>query len=414
VNKLILIMIDGISSEKFSEIRQHLPHLDQLAKQGTYVEELTPEICGTSFPGRTSMIVGRPATEHGIYGNKIWDKDVFRWSNPYDVRTETLASLSQEQGADVVNAGFGMVRPEDCDLYISPWWVDDVLSETVDGEPHPQNANWKMQHKRLDPNNRLSALGLSHADIVNPVSDRQNILPLGTLADYQLMEMAARLIESDRAPDLIMLEVAITDYFLHLYGTEHPVTQMSLRTADAQVGMLIERLRNAGKLQDYNFAIMSDHGHHLMQQSIHCDLLLPEGTRWSSEGSMLFVAPNSAAHAEQVTKRLLEEGMEHWPSKIVPNDLTETLLVFCCPEGELISFEKDLQGSGKIRGISKYQSNHGMRPGTPQDNRFCIFSGPNVPVSQVDFAQAVQVAPTMAGILGVKTPWEAPAIFDPI
>ncbi|MEH6444815.1 MAG: alkaline phosphatase family protein [Oceanospirillaceae bacterium] len=411
MNKLILIMIDGISCEKFQSIRHQLPHLDRLAKQGTYVEALTPEVCGTSFPGRTSMVVGRPSSEHGIYGNKIWDGEVFRWSNPYDVRTETIASLTKEAGGDVVNIGFGMVRPEDCDLYVNPWWVDDVLSTGVDGSPHPENANWRMKHKNLDPNQRLTKLGLSAQSITNPVDDRAQTLALGVLADYQLLEMAAEVINSDKAPDLIMTEIAVTDYFLHLYGTEHPITEMSLRTADAQVGALIEKLRNAGTLDDYNFAIMSDHGHHLMPDSVHCDLLLPEGCRWSSEGSMLFVAPRSDAEAELVTSKLLEIGMEVWPEPLLPKDIAADVLVFSCKEGQYVSFEKDLQGTGSIRGVSKYQSNHGMRPGTKEDYRFCIFFGPDVPQQEIAFAQAVQVAPTIAKIMDVTTPWTAKAIF---
>lgn len=414
MNKLILIMIDGVSSDKFKEIRHQLPHLDRLAKQGTYVEALTPETCGTSFPGRTSMVVGRPPNEHGVYGNRIWDGEVFRWSNPYDVRTETLPSLAKEAGADVVNAGFGMVRPEDCSLYINPWWVDDVLSETADGQPHPENANWKMAHKNLDPSNRLATLGLSAESIANPALDREQTLALGVLADYQLMEMAANIINSEQSPDLIMMEVAVTDYFLHMYGTEHPLTEMSLRTADAQVGTLIEQLRNAGTLDQYNFAIMSDHGHHLMEDSVHCDLLLPEGCRWSSEGSMLFVAPRSEQEAQEVTQSLLSIGMEIWSKKLLPNDIEEDVLVFSCKEGEYVSFEKDLKATGQLRGVSKYRSNHGMRPGTKEDYRFCIFAGPNVPQQQVDFAQAVQMAPTMAEIMGIQTPWQAQPVLKAI
>ncbi len=412
MNKLILIMIDGISSDKFHTMRHQLPHLDQLAKQGTYVRELTPEVCGTSFPGRTSMIVGRPSREHGVYGNKIWDGEVFRWSNAYDVRTETIASLTKDAGGDVVNMGFGMVRPEDCSAYVSPWWVDDVLSQDVNGNPHPANDNWQMPNRDLDPHKRFAAIGRSADEIMNPIkTDRDQTLALGVLADYQLMELAAQVINSDKSPDLIMMEVAITDYFLHMYGTEHPITEMSLRTADAQVGTLIEQLRNAGTLDQYNFAIMSDHGHHLMEDSIHCDLLLPEGCRWSSEGSMLFVAPRSDEEAAQVTESLLSLGMEVWQDPLVPEDVEDKLLTFSCPAGQYISFEKDLKGTGKITGTSKYMSNHGMRPGTKEDYRFCIFSGPNVPKQQVDFAQAVQVAPTIAAIMGVDTPWQASSII---
>ncbi|EPJ48349.1 MAG: hypothetical protein OFPII_06370 [Osedax symbiont Rs1] len=407
MNKLILIMIDGISSDKFQQMRHQLPHLDKLAQQGTYVKALTPEISGTSFPGRTSMLVGRAPKEHGIYGNKIWDKDVFRWSNPYDVRTETIASLTKQAGGDVVNVGFGMVRPEDCHLYINPWWTHDVLSDAADGSPHPKNAAWKMLNKNLDPSERLAALGVSAKDIVDVSQERSQTLSLGTLADFQLIELASKIIAGDSAPDFIMMEVAVTDYFLHVYGTDHPITELSLRTADAQVGMLIERLRNSGHLDQYNFAIMSDHGHHLMAESIHCDVLLPEGCRWSSEGSMLFIAPRSAKEALEVTKRLAEQGIEKWPEPLLPDDIDDQLLVFCCPAGQYISFEKDLQKTGAIKGTSKYQSNHGMRPGTSEDYRFCIFSGPNVPSQSIDFAEAIQIAPTIAEILGVATPWQA-------
>ena len=410
MNKLILIMVDGISSEHFQRIRHQLPHLDQLAKQGTYIKALTPETCGTSFPGRTSMIVGRPASEHGIYGNRIWDGEVFRWSNPYDVRTETLASLTKNAGGDVVNMGFGMVRPEDCNLYVSPWWVEHVGSNTADGSPHPANQNWSMRSRNLDPQQRLAALGLDANNIVNPCTNNSQVLSLGILADYQLLEMAAQVIAAN-PPDLLMLEVAITDYFLHQYGAADPITEMSLRTADAQIGTLLERLRQSGQLDQYNFAIMSDHGHHLMRDCIHCDVLLPEGCRWSSEGSMLFVAPRSSEERETVTQILLEQGMEVWSEPLLPDALKNEILVFSCPEGLYISFEKDSQNTGEVNGISHYQSNHGMRPGTKEDYRFCIFAGPNVPQQQIEFAQAIQVAPTMAAIMGVATPWSAQSLI---
>lgn len=51
-----------------------MPNMHALADQGMQIQALAPEMCGTSFPGRASMIVGRPAAEHGIYGNKIWDE----------------------------------------------------------------------------------------------------------------------------------------------------------------------------------------------------------------------------------------------------------------------------------------------------------------------------------------------------
>jgi predicted AlkP superfamily pyrophosphatase or phosphodiesterase len=283
MNKLILIMIDGISAEIFAQRKSWMPNMHALADQGMQIQALAPEVCGTSFPGRASMIVGRPAAEHGIYGNKIWDESAsdgngegeFRWSNPYDILTPTIASFAKAAGRDVANVGFGMVRPEDCNVYCSPWWVDDVLNRARNDEPHPTDARWTMQGIQLDPNTRIAALADAgiEINIVNPSSDKAAKLSLAMLADQKLIEIAAGLASSEQAPDLIMLEIAITDYYLHSYGSDHPLTEWSLRTADAQVGLLMDRLRQAGTLDDYNFAIMSDHGHGPMRDAIYCDQL---------------------------------------------------------------------------------------------------------------------------------------------
>jgi predicted AlkP superfamily pyrophosphatase or phosphodiesterase len=211
-----------------------------------------------------------------------------------------------------------------------------------------------------------------------------------------------------------MLEIAITDYYLHSYGSDHPLTEWSLRTADAQVGLLMDRLRQAGTLDDYNFAIMSDHGHGPMRDAIYCDQLLPEGVRWTSEGGMLLVAPRSDDEAKQVTAILADIGIESWNNDFMPVALRHKLLAFTHPEDAIFCFEKDSKGSGNTTGQSNYASNHGMRPGTEADYRFCIFSGPRVPQGKVAFGTADQVAPTMAALMNVTTDWTCQPLFAPI
>ncbi|OMH39293.1 alkaline phosphatase family protein [Motiliproteus sp. MSK22-1] len=430
MNKLILIMIDGISAQLFEQRRSWMPHLDALSRQGMQVQALTPEVCGTSFPGRTSMIVGRPAADHGVYGNKIWDGKEFRWSTAYDVRTPTIAGFAKAAGRDVAGIGYGMVRPEDCNVYHNPWWVDDVMNRARGESPHPTDIQWTMEGRELDPDRRIEALksaGVS-TQVVNPFGehatdgspsenstpDSTTRLSLGMLADQQLMDIAAGLANSEQSPDLILLEIGITDYYLHAYGAEHSMAEWSLRTADAQVGTLLERLRQGGQLDSYNLAIMSDHGHSPMPDAIYCDRLLPEGTRWSSEGGMLLVAPRSVNEEQQVTATLAEVGIEPWCNDFLPEDRRRELLVFAPPAGKLLSFERDANSSGKTTGQSKYQSNHGMRPGTEADYRFCIFAGPRVPKGSVSLGLAGQVAPTLAALMNVETDWTIQPLFEPL
>ncbi|UTW13661.1 alkaline phosphatase family protein [Marinobacterium rhizophilum] len=412
---LIMIMVDGISADHFSRKRHLLPNLDRMARLGVQVDGVTPEVCGTSCPGRTSIIAGVSPAEHGVYGNHILDGDRFRWANPYDVQVETLPALAKQQGLDVACLGYGMVRPEDCTLYQGPWWVDELLMRGKDQEPTPADQDWLRASGLHDPDGRISALFESAAaePAVQPNHTPEHKLQMGMLADHQLLDLAAALAASDRAPDLMLLEIAITDYFLHKYGPDHPLTDWSLRCADAQIGTLMTRLEQAGVLERYNFAILSDHGHAPMPDALYVDRLLGDEVLWSSEGGVLLVRPTSPEQARYVTEKLSAEGIQPWSNDHLPAERREQLLTFVVPEGSAMSFEASRADTRGIYGPSKYQSNHGMRPGSRADERFCIFYGNRVPQQLIAHGKTIQVAPTLAAILNVVTPWQAPPLFQP-
>ncbi|ANG62634.1 hypothetical protein A8C75_09165 [Marinobacterium aestuarii] len=412
---LILIMVDGISADHFTRKRHLLPNLDRMARLGVQVDGVTPEVCGTSCPGRTSIIAGVPPGEHGIYGNYILDGDAFRWANPYDVQVDTLPALAKRQGLDVACLGYGMVRPEDCTLYQGPWWVDEMLMRGKDAQPTEADAQWRRAAGLHDPEGRIRAL-FEHGKAQPPVQPNQSPqmkLQLGMLADHQLLDLAAALAASTTAPDFILLEIAITDYFLHKYGPEHPLSDWSLRCADAQIGCLLTRLEQAGVLEHYNFAILSDHGHTPMPEALYVDRLLGDEVTWSSEGGVLLVRPDTAEQARRLSEKLTGEGMQPWNNDHLPAKQRERLLTFVAPQGSALSFEASRPDTCGLYGPSKYQSNHGMRPGTRADERFCIFYGNNIPQQSLAHGKAIQIAPTLAAILDVTTPWQASPLFQP-
>lgn len=410
MSKLILIMIDGIGADHFERSRPRLPHLDRLAGTGTQVAAVAPEMCATSCPGRTSIIAGVPSGEHGIYGNRIFSDRGFRWANPYDVKTVTLPALAVARGADVAGVGYGMVKPEDCSLYHGPWWVRDMLAGDGDEGATDADRQWLHAGGVHDPDGRLAELDVEPR-MVEPVRDRADILSLGMLADQRLMDIAAGLACSRRPPDFILLEIAVTDYYLHKYGGEHPMTELSLRAADAQIGTLLARLERAGVRDEYSFAVTSDHGHADIPNGFYVDRVLDRDAVWSSEGGVLMVKVDSRRQAEGIEAALAEHGIERWDDDHLPGELRESLLTFVMPEGADMSFESARPGTTGVTGPSKYRSNHGLRPGTRSDYRFCIFNGPGIPHQVVPEGQAAQVAPTLAKILGVDVPWEARPLF---
>jgi predicted AlkP superfamily pyrophosphatase or phosphodiesterase len=99
-NKLIVVMIDGVSADYFATDRGRLPHLSALASRGLVVNNLHAEVLGTSLPGRTSMLTGMTADVSGVYGNKIWDskRREFRYATPYDIRVPTIPGARKRPG----------------------------------------------------------------------------------------------------------------------------------------------------------------------------------------------------------------------------------------------------------------------------------------------------------------------------
>ncbi|MCP4880308.1 MAG: alkaline phosphatase family protein [Gammaproteobacteria bacterium] len=418
MTKLIMIMIDGVSAKHFAQHRKYLPNLDLLAQQGLQVTQgVTPEMAGVSMPGRTSIITGTPPAEHGIYANRIYDRQagLFRWAHGYDVRCKTLPQLAKEQGLRIANIGYGMPRPEDCHVYMGPWWADDMLLRARDNAPCRADQYWLKAGATYDPDNQLGDLFANHT-VQPPVrpnkaKDVSERLQLGLLADNQMLEIGAALACSKKPPDLLLMELGMPDYYMHKYGQFSDYADFSLRHADAMIGVLRERLRQANKLHEYHLMILSDHGHCALNQGVYINNILDPSTQWSGEGSVLHVVRKDAQHEHEVTNILAHHSIERWHDTHIPEDMRSTLMTFVAPQDSDMSFENSPQGYTDITGPSKYRSNHGLRPGRTEDFRFCICHGSSISPQTVDRALTIQVAPTMAKILGITTPWQAPALL---
>ncbi|MBK8023770.1 MAG: alkaline phosphatase family protein [Chloroflexi bacterium] len=97
-NKLIVMMLDGISAEYFQNERARMPHISALAARGHYVRNLHSAVVGVSLAGRVGMMTGVTGAESAIIGNPYWDGERFRLPTPYDVRVPTLPERRAKPG----------------------------------------------------------------------------------------------------------------------------------------------------------------------------------------------------------------------------------------------------------------------------------------------------------------------------
>ena len=405
MSRLLVIMIDGVSAPYFQRRRVNLPNLNALAAGGLTVERVAADVPGTSLPGRTSMLTGVPANEHGVFGNTIWDGHQFRYANPDDVRVPTLPATALEHGLRAAVVGFGMVRPEDATIFKGPWWANEMLQRARDEAPIAADESWLRTSKAPDSGGEWERLALQGYETTVPdayAGDIMHNLLSGAAGDRTMMRWSAALATSDDPPDLIITEILLTDSIQHFYGQDHPFSDWAIGFADDLVGTLVAALARAGRLHDTTIMVTSDHGHGEVNRALYTDRLLP-GRQVSSEGSVLIARIADETDADELNQALAVHGVTRLASDYLPEDRRAALALFCAPDGH--SFERrpavDGVDPAAPSGPPKYRSNHGFRPGHPDDDRFAILAGPGIEPTVRQRAAAEDIAATAAKIIGL-------------
>ncbi len=401
--KLIVLMLDGVSADYFATCRGRLPNLSALAERGFVVEKLHAEVCGTSLPGRTSMMTGVTADVSGVYGNQIWDGKQWRYANPYDIRVPTLPARAKTAGLDVAVLGFGMIRPEDTTIFRYPWWVGAFIQRARDTQPVPAGDGWLRCVTYRNPDARFEQT-MSAAGVPATWPELQNKSQTegmfsGILSDQYAFNWVGALAAADDSPDLIVSEVLITDTLQHYTGYKSDMSHWACAYVDMLVGIVVERLRSAGKLDSYNIAVMSDHGHSPITLALHPEVIIP-GVNFLCEGSMLHVIPRNEGEAGYITERLATYNVLPYNSNHIPIEYRHLIKTFVAPEAAAFEYDAEKPATDPT-GTPNAISSHGIRPGLPGDDRFCVFAGPDVPRDVTAEAKAVQIAPTLAALLGL-------------
>ena len=401
--KLIVLMLDGISAEYVAAEWRRLPHLAALAERGFSVERLRAETGGTSFPGRTSMVTGVTADVSGVYANKIWDGAGFRYASPDDVRVPTVAGRAKAAGRDVAVVGYGMVRPEDAEIFVPPFWAANYVERARGGQAPAAATGWGRVAAPRAPHPRfvqaVTAAGLPTAWTAPPADGAPGAVHHHLIDDLLAIQWTAALAAGEMPPDLVLAEVNCPDAYQHDAGYRSGPADWSIAYADMLVGLLAARLAASGRDRVYNLAVMSDHGHSPIERAIRPDFIIPDAT-FQADGSLLYVLPRDAADLARIEAALAPYGVTRHASDHLPVDQRERIVTFAAPERTSFEHSPGHPATGPVM-APRYPSSHGLPAGHPGDDRFAVFAGPDVPRGRAATAAATQVAPTFAALLGL-------------
>lgn len=391
-------MIDGVSSNYFTDFPQFMPHTHALAKNGIVLTDLAPEKCASSLPGRTSILTGQPSRNHGIYGNTIWDpvEKSFRYSSPYDIRIPTIFFHAKQAGLDTASLGFGMTRPQDCRLYKPPHWVGDFVSRNRDDQPLAVSEHWKEALNSVD-DGRLEAAQCRLPSLAKSQNESVNSIFSEMILDQQMIQLVNALVHSPRPPDLIFTEINVTDTVQHRYGYASNQSNFSIAHADMLVGLVVHSLQQAGLDENYSLIVTSDHGHADTHGALYVNNILHQ-QNWSSECAVLFL--EHGKDIDESVDALGAHGPHLIDDEFLPDNIRGQILPLAIKDK--ISLEMAPTGCSALNGPSKYRSSHSYYPLTKTDNRFAVVSGSKPGCDHIKHATCEQFFELMCEKIDLK------------
>lgn len=383
---VIVLSWDGLRHD-FLEVHDadgKLTALRRIATQGIRAGRLTPVFPSNTFPGHVSMATGTYPDRHGIVDNRFYDRDKGLYLNRADanwLQAEPIWIAAERQG--VPSATY--------------FWVG---SET----------DWRGQGTRY----RIAPF-----DGTRPEAEKVDQI----LAWLQL-PLAER-------PRLIMSYWAGTDGVAHDYGPLSSRVRGQLAAQDVQLGRLLAGLDAMNAWPYTTLLLVSDHG--MTQTGAYLDLRSALADRDIAArvlgNPVTNVFLSDLQQLEAAKAAIVSLGpVQVYEGQRLPDDLrlrhptrigdlvvvTEPPYVLTRPEGFKGMFMALLSAFGWSFG------GHGYDPSLPDMGAVFMAMGRGVePGYEVAEVRQIDVAPTVASLLGIDPPRQAegqpvPGIVGPL
>jgi hypothetical protein len=333
-----------------------------------------PIFPSTTFPNHVALATGTHADRHGIVGNRFLDPKLGLFDYGNDARfldAEPLWAAAERQG--VAAAVF--------------FWVG---SET----------DWRGVGARYRKTPFDAKLG--EAEKVAQI-----------LAWLDLPE-AAR-------PGLIMAWWHGADHAGHDHGPDAKQTTAALRAQDRELGKLLDGLDQRGAWGETTLVVVSDHGMTSYERSVDVRAVLSEaGVRTRrvihavASAQIHLKQPAQARRAVEVLRAL--PGVQAWPRDEIPERLRyrharagDVVALAEPPLALLPANDRGARFGGLGRLLGGAPGAHGYDPGRhPEMHGIFVALGRGVPAgARLPRARAIDVAPTVARLLGIAPPASA-------
>jgi predicted AlkP superfamily pyrophosphatase or phosphodiesterase len=417
---VILVSVDGLAGFYFDDPRADLPTLRKLAAQGARAGGLNCSFPTVTWPNHTTLVTGVEPARHGVIGNNYFDRQSASsvplipdplFDKEEIVKSPTIYDVAHQAG--LVTAG--IIWPATRNAKTLDWTVPDMGGE--ESWPKYGTARWLAE---------LRAAGIPvdrHAGWVKEQSG-------GVQRDWLYTRLARHALEH-HAPNVVLIHLVEVDHVQHRHGPRTPEAYWSVSYADDRLRDLVEAIERSPYKDKTTLIVASDHGFFPIEKDIRPNVLLAKAglievadgkagkkRAWAlSQGGACAIYLLDDARRPELREELARQfaAIEGVDAVFQPNQFDK--IGQPTPEADPrapdlwlaaksgYSFTDSVTGDHPIAPRATPGGTHGYLPRQAEMRGTLVLWGYGVkPGASIEEASNLDVAPTMASLLGVELP----------
>jgi len=417
---VILISVDGLAGFYLDDKKAHMPTIRKMAREGARAAGMISSFPTVTWPNHTTLVTGTTPAKHGVLGNNYLDRKTGTaiplipdplLDKDQIVKTPTIYDVAYKAGLETA----AIIWPATRNARTLNYTVPDMKG----------NESWQ-KYGTTAWLQELKNIGLP-IDRYGPwVLDRSG----GVQRDWLYVRMADQLLNV-HAPNLLLIHLVEADHAQHRYGPRSGDAYWSVSFSDDRIRDIVDAVKRSPKADKTTIIVCSDHGFFPIEKDIKPNVLLKQAGLITVEGNNIkkkdafclsqgggcaVYILNDSRKAE-ISKELVAKfkKLAGIQAVIEPKDYKSIGQPTPAEDSHgadlWLAAESGYSFSGSHSGdeiISKRSSRggtHGFLPDQPDMLATFVIWGHGIkPGSKLGKIQSIDVAPTMAKLLGVELP----------
>jgi predicted AlkP superfamily pyrophosphatase or phosphodiesterase len=241
---VILITIDGFPAAMYSEPKTSLPNIRKLAAEGVTADAMYVSNPSVTWPNHTTLLTGVRPAKHSVLYNGVLTRAGSDRPVTVDPKRDKSELVAVPTLVDLLHKA--QLRTAAID------WPCTRNSESLDDD-FPDSPD-PLSHTTPRLLRELVAQGILPSD-----KDADFRAMAGPARDEVWTRAACHVIEV-RKPHFLALHLLNADGIHHRYGPDTPASQTALALADKFVGQILESIHSAGIRSNTVIFVTADHG----------------------------------------------------------------------------------------------------------------------------------------------------------